>query len=121
MFPTKVSIILSFLILLTIFAGCGEDASTTYTGSAILSWKTPTTYSDGSQLPSANIKGYRVYFRSSSGTYNLHASYLVSAPTTSIHVKNFNLPVGQYYFVVATLDLLDRESDFSNEVSTSLK
>ncbi len=116
------------MTLLTIFAGCGggvsvetKAGSTPYIGNAILSWATPTTFSNGNQLPSTNIKGYRIYSRSPSGTYNPGASYLVTAPATSIYVKTLNLPVGQYYFVVTTLDLSGMESDFSNEVFASLK
>jgi hypothetical protein len=127
MHPTKVSIMFFLLILLTIFAGCGggisvdtQASSTLYSGNAILSWATPTTFSDGNQLPAANIKGYRVYSRVPSRAYGSESYYFVTAPTASIYVKKLHLPVGQYYFAVTTLDLSNMESDFSNEVSASL-
>lgn len=101
--------------------GAAGSGGTPYTGNAILSWATPTTYSDGSPLPAASIKGYRVYSRTPSGTYGSGIQYFVSAPTTSVSVKNLNLPVGQYYFVATTLDSSDVESGFSNEVLADLK
>ncbi len=126
-----------FLLLLSmlvvIIAGCGGQVSssatstsggtengTLYAGTAVLSWSAPTTYSDGNLLSTTNIKGYRVYSRSPSGAYNPGIYYYVSAPTTSVSVKNLSLPVGQYYFAVTTMDIQDAESNFSSEVSADL-
>jgi hypothetical protein len=131
MYNTKV-----FLICLSIFlpvlAGCGSsgsisDATTAgssrsvYTGNAILSWYIPTTYSNGSSLPAENIKGYRIYSRTPSSVYNPGIYYFVSSSTTSVYVKNLNLPLGQYYFAVTTLDMSGVESGFSNEALANLK
>ncbi len=127
MYPTKVSIIFLSLALPTILAGCGggvsvdtKVGSTPYTGNAILSWATPTTFSDGNRLATANIKGYRVYSRTPYHAYRSENYYFVSAPNTSTYVRNLNIPVGQHYFVITTLDMSNIESDFSNEVSASL-
>ncbi len=122
---TKVHIVLVTLLLLMALIGCGggvtvDTKKATYTGTALLSWSTPTTNSDGSPLPATNIKGYRVYIRTPSGAHNC-GIYFVSAPSTSVSIKNFNLPVGQYYFTVTTLDISGMESGFSNEAFADLK
>ncbi len=122
----KIAIVPFLSFLFAALAGCSGGVNvdvkgTPYTGNGILSWGTPTMYSDGTQLSTENIKGYRVYGRTPSGTYNPEIHYFVSAPTTSVYVKNFNLPVGQYYFVVTSLDTSDMESGFSDEIFAELK
>ncbi len=130
----KNKFLLLLIILVVMVTGCGGQVSsssststtggaengTLYTGNAILSWSAPTNYSDGNPLPSTSIKGYRVYSRPLSGAYN-GIFYYVSAPTTSLPVKNLSLPVGQYYIVVTTLDISNIESSFSNEILADLK
>lgn len=126
MCSTKVSIIFSLLLLLAVLASCGggvgvDSKKDAYAGAAILAWSTPTTYADGQQLPSANIKGYRIYSRTPSGAYNPGTYYFVSAPNTSVSIINLNLQVGQYYFAATTLDISGIESGFSNEVFGDLE
>jgi hypothetical protein len=128
-----------FLLLLTILvitiAGCGgqvSSSSTTstagvtgsgggsslYTGNAILSWSTPTQYSDGSPLVASDITGYNVYTGSSSRTYTYN--HLVSASATSIRIRDMNVPKGPIYVAVTTLNKAGDESDYSSEVSATL-
>ncbi len=123
MHNTKVYILLTACFLLMTLVGCGGGVTeeATYTGAAKLSWSTPTTNSDGSPLQASNIRGYRVYIRTPSGSYNSGIYYFVSAPSTAIFVKNFNLPLGQYYFAVTTLAISSTESGFSNEAFVDLK
>ena len=143
----KIFTILLSLFLLLILAGCnsgrvevepaggtqtigdlpttGDTSSTggtaTETGNRILSWQTPTLYSDGTPVAPGDIKEYRVYFSTSSGSYSPENSYIVSAPTTSIRIKDIiTTGTGTYYFAVTAVDLADIESDFSNEASTVL-
>lgn len=140
----KISFIYLSLVLLVILAGCsngridvepaagvsttgdnpstGENpttgGTTTGTKNAFLSWGTPTLYTDGTPVAPGNIKEYRVYFGTSSGSYS---SSPVSNQTTSIQVKDIiTRGTGTYYFVVTAIDLTDVESDFSNEVSAVL-
>ncbi len=135
MFTNKTSCTVPILyFLLLVLAGCGGGVSlemkaggitngsggTPYTGNGILSWSSPTLYSDGSQIAAGDIKEYRVYFSTQSGTYSSQY-YPVFAPNTSVYVKNINLTVGQYYFVVTALDSWNMESDFSNEVPALLQ
>ncbi len=122
MYNTKVYIEFTALLLLMTLVGCGGGTTeATYTGAAKLSWSTPTTNSDGSPLLASNIKGYRVYIRTASGAYNPGIYYFVSAPSTSVSIKDLNLPVGQYYFAVTTLHISSVESGFSNEAFADLK
>ncbi len=125
MYPTKVFITLLSLFVIAISSGCGGGASvesdTRYNGNAVLAWNVPTTYSDGSPLSGLNIKGYRVYRRAPSGAYNPGVYYYVSAPTTSVYVKYLNIPVGQNYLVVTTIDISGVESGFSHEIFADLK
>jgi hypothetical protein len=97
--------------------GSGGDSSL-YTGNAILSWSTPTQYSDGSPLAASDITGYNVYTGSSSRTYAYN--HLVSASTTSVRIRDLNVPKGPLYVAVTTLDKAGYESDYSSEVSTTL-
>ena len=83
----------------------------------MLSWNAPTVRVDGSPVLATDIKEYRVYVATSSGAYNPQAYYAVPASATSVDISTFNLPAGQYYFVSTSVDLMDRESDFSNEVA----
>ena len=111
-----------------IFAGCGgvadigpptsaSNGTSLYIGNGILSWNASTQYTDGSPLV---VHEYRVYFSSDSGIYSPGIYNAVSNATPRVYVKNFNLPVGHYYFVVTAVDSTGNESDFSNEVSADL-
>ncbi len=86
----------------------------------MLLWDAPTLYEDGTSLPEGDITGFRVYVGTSSNSYSAGSSYLVSAETTSVIVRNFNLTPGTYYFVVTTLVVSGKESGYSNEVSADV-
>jgi hypothetical protein len=131
----KYKFFLLLIMLVITIAGCGgqvSSSSTTstsggtgssgdnslYTGNAILSWSTPTQYVDGSPLLAGDITGYKVYVGSSSRTYAYN--YLVSASTTSVRIRDLNVPKGSFYVAVTTLDKSGYESDYSGEVSAIL-
>jgi uncharacterized protein YjdB len=83
------------------------------TGSLILSWKAPTTNTDGSSL--TNLGGYKVFWGTSSGVY-----------TTTLDVGNVlqyalnNFAGGYtYYFAVKAYNASSVESSYSNEASTA--
>jgi hypothetical protein len=82
-----------------------------------LAWDAPATYSDSSSLnPATEIREYRIYYRTGTGSYSAGNRRTVSASATSVSVNSLNLPSGTYYFVVTAVDQTDMESDFSNEV-----
>ena len=95
-------------------SGSGSGSGTgTSTGSAVLSWATPTTNTNGTPL--TNLAGYKVYYGTTPGTY------------TSIDVGNVNsyqvndLTNGQtYYFAVTDYDSNGIESDYSTVVSKTI-
>ena len=102
----------------TIFATSTPDTPAPL--AATLSWDAPTTYTDGSPL--LDLKEYRVYFSTSpDGPYSAGQYYSVSAPATSVKVKDvISLGTGTYYFVVTAVDSTGWESIPSNEVGRYL-
>jgi hypothetical protein len=94
----------------------------TTTSPPTLAWDTPSTYTDSTPLTESNLKEYRIYFSTQSGSYSAGSSYTVSAPTTRVKVKDIiSLGTGTYYFVVTAVDRANMESVFSNEVSMEIK
>jgi hypothetical protein len=86
----------------------------TTTGSVHLAWTAPTTYTDGT--PQTDLTGYKIYYGTSSGNY-----------TTSIDIGNVtsytltNLATGTYFISVTAYDSSRIESNFSNEVTTTIQ
>jgi hypothetical protein len=108
-----------FFILSTMLSGCRSDSGSFdgRHGGRILSWATPTIYSDGTPLEPADIKEYRLYYRTEAGSYSPGAYVPVSAPNTNVDLTGLNIPSGAYYVVVTTVNTTDIESDFSDEVA----
>jgi len=130
--------LLLFTVLAIIISGCSTDhANTTQknsdtitditttsptTSPTTLAWDAPSTYTNSTPLTESDLKEYRIYFSTQSGTYSAGSSYTVSAPTTSVKVKDIiSLGTGTYYFVVTAVDRANMESFFSNEVSAEIK
>jgi hypothetical protein len=121
--------IISFCIVLAIIvsgcciSGChkGKDGAnfTSSTPDTTLAWDAPMTYTDGSAL--LDLQEYRVYYSTSPNPYTAGTYYPVSAPITSVKVKDvISQGTGTYYFVVTAVDSGDRESDPSNVESRYL-
>lgn len=86
------------------------------TGSATLSWRAPTTRTDGSAL--TNLVGYRVRYGTASGSY----PNLVTIPNgglTSAVIEN--LPPATWYFVVSAYDAAGAESAYTSPVSKTIQ
>ncbi len=81
----------------------------TITGSAELSWRAPTQYTDGSTLPSEQISAYRIYHGSSAGDLDRVAE--VDGNTSLFTLTN--LVAGTHYFAVTTVSVAGIESTFS--------
>ncbi|GBD96777.1 MAG TPA: hypothetical protein ENG83_07545 [Nitrospirae bacterium] len=123
------------LVLLLIISGCGggggsgssgsgvtasgesgsssDGSGSTAISSATLSWDAPTTNSDGTPL--TDLAGYKVYYGTSSSNY-----------TESVDIGNTtgavvdSLSPGTWCFAVTAYDTSGNESDYSNEVCTSI-
>lgn len=92
----------------------GEEEGPTGTGSVTLSWLPPTMNDDGSPL---ELTGYRIYWGPSDEDFT--HSVLVENPGLTRYVVE-QLSAGTWYFVATALSD-DRESEFSNVFSTTIK
>jgi hypothetical protein len=79
-------------------------------GNAILSWRIPTTRTDGSQLSMSDIGGYRVYQGDTEDGVVMIVD-LSDSSATSFEVKD--LTSGIYYFRVTSYDVDGNESSYS--------
>jgi hypothetical protein len=90
------------------------------TTAPMLAWDAPTTYTDGSAPLDLTV--FRVYFSSSPNAYSAGSYYPVSAPSTSVKVKDIiSLGTGTFYFCVTAMNNTGEESDPSNEVSRNVQ
>lgn len=86
-----------------------------------LTWDAPTTYTDGSPLPSASIGGYKVYWRSNlTEVYTDGKSKDVGKVLTTTIQNVTGSSTTVYYFVVTTYDIIGTEGPFSNEVDNKI-
>lgn len=88
-------------------------SSAAQTGSAALSWTSPSQYTDGSSLPAADLAAYRIYSGTTSASLNRLAE--VDSLTTSFVAGS--LAPGTHYFAVTAVTSSGTESTFS-EVGT---
>jgi fibronectin type 3 domain-containing protein len=112
----KFSIFLVLLII-TLLAGCGGGGEGTQaggTGSVTLAWSEPTSYIDGS--PVAGTIGYKVYYGTSPRTYN-HVVDVQNRTSCSIGALSSGRT---YYFAITAYDASGIESDYSNELITTI-
>jgi fibronectin type 3 domain-containing protein len=107
--------IFCILLIITILAGCGGGITQTgATGSVTLAWNEPTAYMDGT--PASGTIGYKVYYGTAPRTY-----------ANVVDVKNMTscsigaLSSGRtYYFAITAYDATGIESDYSNELITTI-
>lgn len=90
-------------------------SSTTANGAATLTWRAPTTNTDGSSL--TNLSGYRIYYGTSSNT--LSQTIQVNNASISTYVVE-NLAPGTYYFAVKAVTSTSAESGLSNIASKTV-
>ena len=89
------------------------------TNATLLSWDTPTTYTDGSSP--LDIGLYKVYFSISPSPRSSGIFHVVYPPATSVKVRDVvSQGTGIYNFVVTAVDTSGIESDPSNPVSKYL-
>jgi hypothetical protein len=85
------------------------------TGSATLSWTPPTQNTDGSPL--ANLRGYKIYWGRSSGSYT--SSVTLNTPGLATFVVE-GLTSGRWYFAASAVNSSGVESPLSNEASKTI-
>lgn len=88
------------------------------TGSALISWKAPTTRADGSSLPSSQIAGYDLYH--SAGTAN-SLRKLTSMKASELSIVVDDLDAGTHYFALTTRDVNGLESARSATFSVNIR
>ncbi len=87
------------------------DEATVATGSADLSWVTPTTRTDGTPLSLSEIGGFRIYM----GDTRDNLAMIVDLNDNTINRYTMtNLSSGNHYFAVTSYDINGNESPFSN-------
>ena len=79
------------------------------TGSATLSWIAPTAYTDGNPMPAGTVTGYKISYRTSSGTPTV-VTVPLSAGTSNYVIGNLPLGSTYYFSVLATSNAGDGES-----------
>lgn len=127
MFNNKILLILSAMLMMASFTGCGAGNQTTVTnstggpasGAAVLTWDAPTTRTDGSPLnPATDVQSYQIYYGTSPGVYT--QSVFVPNPGTGTITHTFAITPGTYYFAVTDTDIYGVESGYSAEVSKTI-
>ena len=93
-------------------------AAVVKTGSALISWKAPTTRADGTALAANQIAGYELY-HSADGSSNLAKLTSLNANELSIVVDD--LSAGTHYFALATKDTGGLQSTMSSPINVTIK
>lgn len=126
----KIPLILSAMLIMASFAGCGAGDQTTVTfnnggsggpatGVVVLTWDAPITRTDGSSLnPVTDVQSYQIYYGTAPGVYT--RSVYVPNPGIATITHTFNIAKGTYYFAVTDTDLYGVESGYSTEISKTI-
>ena len=102
------------LSLCVLFIAIFLNAPTVTAGRVTLSWKRPTTNTDGTRL--TNLAGYKIYYGTSPGNYS---EIIDVGKATKYTIAD--LPDGfTYYFVATAYNTSGYESGYSNEVSKTI-
>jgi hypothetical protein len=110
------TVIVSLFILLS-FSSCGGGSgagSVSPSNSVTLAWNAPTTNTDGNPL--TDLVGYKLHYGTSSGNY----TRVIDVGNVETY-KIEGLQSGTYYFAVTAYNTSGNESDYSNEVSKTIK
>jgi hypothetical protein len=93
----------------------GIEVVATATGSATLSWTSPTQNADGSPL--TDLAGFKVYWGTSQDDYS--SSIAINNPGLTTYMVE-QLTPATWFFVTTALNAQGAESTFSNAVSKTL-
>lgn len=95
-----------------------QIVATVSTGSAQISWSTPTTRQDGTALTATEIAGYNLY-HSTTGTSSL--SKLASLTPSELSIVVSDLAAGTHYFALSTIDTKGLQSSMSSTISVTIQ
>ena len=87
------------------------------TSSISLQWTAPVARTDGTPLSLADIDGYRIYYGTSANNY---PNQLEVSDGTAQSATITDLPVGTYYIVMTTYDVIGLESAYSSMVTKTI-
>lgn len=113
-------LILFILIQLTSCSSGNSFDGTGNSGVAALTWVAPSLRQDGTPLSLSEIGGYKIYYGTKSGNY-IDAVDIDDGSVTSVSLGNLPIPKGTYFVAMTALDVDGRESQFSFEVTISIK
>lgn len=106
--------ILFIILIVVAFTSCKDTPGGTGGGGSNITPKYSLTLAWDSS-PSDDVAGYTVYMGSSSNNYN---RFFDVGDALTYTVKN--LDAGTYYFACTASDSLGNESDYSNEIQTTV-
>lgn len=87
-------------------------------GSAQISWSTPTTRQDGTALTATEIAGYNLYH---SATSTSSLSKLASLTPSELSIVVSDLAAGTHYFALSTIDKNGLLSSLSSAISVTIQ
>ncbi len=117
---------LSTLVLILSLTACaggdGGPAGGNIGGLAalgVVNWTAPDKRADNSNLLLGEIDGYNMYYGTESGDYP-NQIFIDSCVCVTEQAEIPDIPSGEYYFVVTTVDKDGRESAFSSEIAITI-
>jgi len=93
-------------------------AAVVSTGSAQISWNTPTTRQDGTTLTSSEIAGYTLYHSAGSST---SLTKLASLAKSELSIVVSDLAAGTHYFALSTTDTKGLQSNMSSTITVTIQ
>ncbi len=105
-------------LIVSLLTSCGVDGKSSQgsSNSATLSWQAPTSNVDETEL--TDLAGFRIYYGKASGTYS-EITDINNPLTTEYTIEG--LAEGTYFFAATAYDITGNESDYSNEVSKTIR
>jgi hypothetical protein len=91
----------------TAVVSCGGGGDEPASRTAVLEWEA---------VSDANLAGYRVYYGTSSGTYDQARGQGLGVGNVTVFTVGGLNSGTRYYFAATAVDTLNNESTFSNEV-----
>jgi hypothetical protein len=113
----KLLVCIAFLLSLSGCGGAGSDVTVVDRGdgTARVSWSQPDQNEDGSPL--TDLAGYRIYYGNAPGDYD--NTITIDKGLSSYMIESLDEP--DWYFAMTAFNSQGIESDYSDEVYTTIK